>query len=714
MLRIVMAVVLGSTFVSAQVQEEIQVLLRQVRVHVLDENGDPVKGLSKDDFLLSEGKSFRNLSTFEEIDLDDARQVLQFYATDANAKPLTSRSIVILIDSSSMEQEAFEPMINAIQLFIERDIRENDLVKVVQLEQRLIHLSEFTSSKAHLQTSVGNAKYTGHFRRRLLQLQSSVFQAYDALSNELSFSTVGTNTQDALVLQTAADRVIDAVDEKEREKMMHTRTYRQALAVLGNILGESPGSRAIYLFTGGGYVQTGNGRHVSTSRDVDHATRVLNAKNVTLYSFLHTSDEAIGSREQFASRVNFNDSLQIRQALERYASREHTNRIQRLFFASGPNNTFFETQSQIETGPRITAEGTGGFFLRTFGRRDMSEKVAQFTAAARHYYTLGYTVEPTSKESRVKLELVEEHKGWRIVFGEHVANPVPFNKWSDEDRQLSFEVSLLYSDTTRNDLDAEYGHLVFSKSDDSYVIPMYVTLPRNTRPEQGYEVGMAVFDADHRPYDLVQNKIKSTATEDHVMFYNVLLSSVAPRFVKFFVRNLDTGEYALQEFETVATPITDESLWLSPVVLSSANDYQLIPINHLDATVEKRDKREPEFIEKPRKERDPLTIGGVLIRPSVNPTYPNDIVDVFFHVTGIKGQVQDYEVRFNLVGERSGFVDGQIIAAEQDGADTIRFAGKVDLRSVAKGTYRLDLQVLNRREGQAAVQSCELRVGDSN
>ncbi|MCB1041782.1 MAG: VWA domain-containing protein [Acidobacteria bacterium] len=690
-----------------QVQEEIQVVLRQVRVHVVDKDGEPIKGLSKDDFLIREGKSHRDLSTFEEVDMDDVRHVLQFYSTDDKAVPHFGRSMVIMIDSSNMVQEAFEPMIDAVQQFVEHHVDDNDLVKVVQMEEQLIHLSEFTSDKAAIQTAVGNAKYTGYFQLKLRHHQSRIFTQYELFEGQVNTSTGGPG--EAQLLQNAADQVIQEVDEKERQKLIHARSFRQSLAILSRILGESPGSRAIYLFTGGSYIQSSGGQHVTTARDMDDAVRAMNAANVTLYSFLHTPPEEVGVRETYAAGVNFSDSLRIANLLERYVSREHRTRIRRLFATTGAQNSFFETHSQVETGPRLVGEATGGFFTRYLGYQDMAGEVDRLAARSRHYYTLGYTVDPKDKNSSIDLELVDPQKGWKLVYGEHVSNPQPFRKWDEEDRQLSFEVALLYSDTTRNDLDSDFGHHVF-RHEDQYVIPMYLTLPKNTNPKRGYELGLAVFDGQHRPHDLLQQTVTPPKDLEKLLLYNVMISDVPPHSLKYFLRNLDTGEVVLQELEAEVLPAGSQ-LTISPIVFSTVHDFATIPLNHVPEQSQSKKKFMPEAApQKPRRELDPLVMQGVLMSPAVSSKISAQPMDLLFHVTGIKGDPSNYNVRFNLTGESSSFVDGFITAADTFGTDCIRFSARVDLSQVPSGDYRLDLQIFNTEMGVAAVQSCSFSV----
>ncbi len=55
--------------VQAQVMEELKVVLREVRVHVTDQDGRPIQGLQAADFSIEENGIAREIDFFREVNL---------------------------------------------------------------------------------------------------------------------------------------------------------------------------------------------------------------------------------------------------------------------------------------------------------------------------------------------------------------------------------------------------------------------------------------------------------------------------------------------------------------------------------------------------------------------------------------------------------------------------------------------------------------------
>ena len=131
----------------AQVHEELKVVLRDTRFHVTDKDGFPVKGLTQDDFSFSIGKEPLSLTTFEEVDLLAARAKTE---TPGDDEMLPKRNIIILVDTSNMDRRTFDQLIPSIDDLLEREAGPGTLIKLVQLEQYLTHLTPFSNRRESL------------------------------------------------------------------------------------------------------------------------------------------------------------------------------------------------------------------------------------------------------------------------------------------------------------------------------------------------------------------------------------------------------------------------------------------------------------------------------------------------------------------------------------------------------------------------------------
>jgi len=690
----------GSYF-QPQVNDEIKVVLRQVRVHVIDESGQPVKGLARDRFVVTEDNQERELSTFEETDLS----VRSLEPT--SLRPSQSiRSSVIMFDSSNLDPQVFKNMREAVKAFVVREFDEHDLVKIVQMERSLIHLTPFTGDTDRMMQALAESRHMGFLRHRLRSAQSDIESALSQLKGGISNDRRGAGK---LVNESRVDDVLRAVDAKEREKMLHARSILGSLSVLSHALSQVPGSRSIFLFSGGTYLQDASGSFARTQPMYEDLAREMNAKNITLYSFLHTP-------KLF---TNHTGNPQI--LLQRYASPAQWTRIARLFNAVGSRNTFFENELQIESGPRLTADWTGGMFRRVTTRNRLGPDMTQFAEATHHYYTLGYVLEPNRGSSKLRIELKQEHADWRLIYGKSLSDPKPFDEWSKDERQLSFEVSMLYADSTRNDLDADFAFRLFCNGEKRFVIPAFIAIPATPIPKHGYEVGMMLADDDQSPQDITQTTVHPTHEGTSLIFYNVLMSPEPPAVVKCFIRNLDNGKTSL-----LSKPVTyrreqfTASFRVSPIILAARTDSQVVPINHLEAETERRNDRgwwarfmsdEPLADHESRRAADPLTIHDRLIVPPLNNRVPASAVDILFHVIGLDGNPQAYELRFRVDGKASGFVDAMVTAVEQDDQGRLRYAGRLDLSGIPDGDYTLSLQILNADTGRAAVRTQPITIG---
>jgi len=335
------------------VEEAITVAVRDIRVHVVDKDGNPVTGLTKDDFQIKEGRTDRELSYFEEVDYRDTAAGVETGQVDLEEKAAmpaevdvtpNMRAIVLYLDTSNINQNAFDNLVNAAIALVRKEARGNVKFKVVHFDKKLTHLSAFSSDPEVLVDSLLRAKYEGSFRQRLVRLQNEVVSRQDLRNRTVGDSRLNRVREDAPL--TDWDIMLqDAVWEKERAKMDHFKSYFYNMTAMGQILASMPGSKAIWLITGGIYLQSGDARYINTSRWSDDLARTLNRYNVTVYSFLQTDKTPIGS--------NFYESS--------------TDVGSDLSATSAIGNTQLENDWQIQTGPEEITDGSGGFFDRVFG-----------------------------------------------------------------------------------------------------------------------------------------------------------------------------------------------------------------------------------------------------------------------------------------------------------------------------------------------------------
>jgi VWFA-related protein len=108
-----------------------QVELITVDAVVVDHDGRPVPGLTKDDFVVKEDGRIQEIATFEPFVLEPAEAPSEPPAVASNeptARSRNGRSFAILIDDVRIPPERTEVARSAVVSFLERSVREGDLV----------------------------------------------------------------------------------------------------------------------------------------------------------------------------------------------------------------------------------------------------------------------------------------------------------------------------------------------------------------------------------------------------------------------------------------------------------------------------------------------------------------------------------------------------------------------------------------------------------
>lgn len=146
------ALAAGALSLTAQVRQTIDVTLIEVPVVVSSANGDPVRGLTKDNFtILDEGKQ-RQIATFEVVDFGSPQQ--KSAITPVN--PMARRSFLLLFDLSNATPNALKRSQTAARKFVEASLEPLDLVSVATLdaERGYRSLTAFTTDRQLISSAI--------------------------------------------------------------------------------------------------------------------------------------------------------------------------------------------------------------------------------------------------------------------------------------------------------------------------------------------------------------------------------------------------------------------------------------------------------------------------------------------------------------------------------------------------------------------------------
>ena len=275
-----------------QVYEELTVTYKDIRVHVVDSNGDPVKGLKLDDFVLTVNRDDKEVDYFEEVDL--AVQVAESEvkiadAENGKAQPVleaapetVDRFMVLFFDSSHMTPSVFKSVKEAMLRFIEERVASHDFVKIVQMDRRFEHVTGFTKDKDALKQGIEKTEYRGSLRKDVLKAQRGI----DNMIEEWDNAPVD-------IRYTYENGINQFIKEKARIKADYYRTFYYNMLRVGNMLENIKGAKSIFLFSGGGYLEHNSG-FGGTIYDSDQLGRVLNRADATVYTMYFGSPNPLG------------------------------------------------------------------------------------------------------------------------------------------------------------------------------------------------------------------------------------------------------------------------------------------------------------------------------------------------------------------------------------------------------------------------------------
>jgi VWFA-related protein len=260
--------------VTAPAQERLRVATRlvQIDVIVLDKHGNPVTGLTKDDFVVVDNKSQRTIQLFS----TEASQVLPgaqplppgTYSNEIQAAGVPSNLTVILLDSfntGSLDQAYMRGQIAKLL----RTLRAEDRVALYTLGARLRVLHEFTSDRASLDASL--KRYLGE---RAADMDLAKSESMSVLNRNLEAVS-----QDA------------GIDENQAFAIDHRHPTAEALRIIADHVGSLPGRKNLLWVSGSfpfsleanNLQRTADGQKIPYATDVELTMRALTEANVAVY-----------------------------------------------------------------------------------------------------------------------------------------------------------------------------------------------------------------------------------------------------------------------------------------------------------------------------------------------------------------------------------------------------------------------------------------------
>ena len=420
-----------------------------VNVVVRDKGGNVVRGLTRNDFAVTEDDKPQVVTSFDFEELDKADVVETSAASpqvilpqrpgarppDATAAPAAPkvdmrgrRLIVLFFDLSSLQPEELQRAVKAAHDYVEQKLSPVDMIAVASFSTALRVDQDFTSDREELTEAInsfGDANGQG--------LDSGGNgDAEDTSDNGNAFTADDTEFG---IFNT--DRRLDAIQS------------------LADALSGIQQKKSVVYFSSG-MSQSGSDNQVQLRRTIDRANRA----NVSLYA---------ADMRGLQAQPPGGDATQ--------GSRRGTS----AFSGASVRN---QTSSLAATQDTLTtmAEDTGGrafFDANTFSQ--VFQKVVADTSA---YYVLGYSSTNASEDGRfrrVRVRLKRSDLKLEYRSGYYAGRDFAHSSKDDREQQLQDQ---LVSDLSSTDLSAFVSTAYFRIADNRYFVPISVVVP-------GYQIPLA-------------------------------------------------------------------------------------------------------------------------------------------------------------------------------------------------------------------------------
>jgi len=644
-----------------------------VNVVVRDKNGNVVRGLTRDDFAVTEDEKPQIVTSFDFEELDKADVAGSNVAaepepqtilpqrpaarpSDATAvQPAAAkvdmrgrRLIVLFFDLSSMQPEELQRAVKAAHDYVDQKLSPADLIAVASFSTSLRVDQDFTADREELGTAIdtfGDANGQGF---------DASDNSDDASDNGNAFSADDTEFS---IFNT--DRRLDAIQS------------------LADALSGIQQKKSVIYFSSG-MSQSGSDNQVQLRRTIDRANRA----NVSLY--------AADMRGLQAQPPGGDATQGSRRGTSAFSGAAVSNQVSRMA----------ATQDTLTT----MAEDTGGrafFDANTFGQ--VFQKVVADTSA---YYILGYSSTNPAEDGRFRRIRVRLKRGdLKLEYRSGYYAGRDFAHSSKEDREQQLQDQLV-SDLSSTDLSAYVSTAFFRIADNRYFVPISVVVPGYQIPitkatdktKATIDVLGLVRDDQRRPVGRIRDTVRlSTDAVDDLrkktVQYETGMEMTPGKFhLKIVVRENADGTFGSYETDIVVPDLKKDSFRLSSIVLGT----------QLQPAVRKTD-------------RNPLSHDGRELVPNVTHVVSSGQHLYFYYELYDPARTPAPKVLTSIAffrGKVRVFETPLVEATELAGADrnTAVFQFDVPAASLPPGLYTCQVNVIDDTAGTFAFPRMQLYV----
>jgi len=532
--------------------------LVRIDVEVIDKSGKPIKGLTGNQFTITdEGKpqtitsfSFADIERIETATADDSKPIVVSVdnqgpnspSADAISDALRDRRLIVLFfDLTSMQTDDLIRAHDAADKFVKQQMTKADVVAVIVFSTRINVLANFTNDRTVLNKAIAQLTPDNS-----ANLASPLYAAPANGEYDVQGYTGAAYTPD-----------------ETEFNVFNTDQKLAAVEGLADVLGGIPGRKALVEFTGG-ITQTGEENRTQLRAATDAANRA----DVSIYS--------IDSRGLLAAPPGGDTT---------------TNAATGTSMFTGAS-VFHQTDQREDSRDTLATLSTDTGGKAFFDLGDLSDAFPAIQRDNGGYYLVGYNLGPDVKHDgrwraiRVKVNV----PGARVRYRDGYYAPRDFQHLEKEDRDQQI-ADAINSDHPVVELPVAVETGIFRLSSTQAYVPIAAKIASSAldwaqkHNKQHAEFDFAV-DVRAVPSGQIVAQLRDTITvnleaehfeqvrHSNLLYHGGVVLAPGNYRLKFVARENESGKIGTFEQNLVVPRAQPERVTLSSVLLSS----QLVPI----------------------------------------------------------------------------------------------------------------------------------------
>ncbi len=638
-----------------------------IDVQVNDKNGNPIKGLKPENFVIHENSKVQKISSLDYFDVerietaaaaDDAPVVValgQVSAPEKVREVIRDRRLTVLFfDMTSMQQDEVLRATEEALKFVRTQMTPADLVGAVVFSNRLAILAPFTNNKEALAAAISRLRPGKE--TQLATAEGAVPAGEEAAGQDTGAAFTADDTEFNIF---NTDRKLSAIES------------------LAEMLRPIPGKKALIQFAGG-ITQTGEENRTQLRAATDAANRA----NVSLYTVDTRGLQAAAPGGNATDAAPSGSALFSGAAMRtQTASRQESRDTMATLAADTGGESFFDVGDFKEIFQKVQKDGTG-------------------------YYLLGYYPEDLRRDGKWRNVTVKVNvPGARIHHREGYYAPKDYNVFTAEDRERQLD-DAMRAEHPRVELALALETAQFRVGKDEVFVPVAAKLATSAlewarkrgKVEAQFDFMLEVRDTQfNRPAAALRDTMKVKLGDDQVsraqqkalVYQGGVILGPGNYRVKFLVRDNESGRIGTFEQDLAIAAAKEEKLELSSVLLSS----QVEPARQPGAEVKK-----DAMVRDAKMKQSPLEVGGERMIPSVTRVFTTQQNLYVLFQAYVPAKADPAKLRAGLVFFRQGqrVSDTPMVEAAEFDAKTRTavFRMSLPLEKFATGRYTAQAVVI--------------------